>query len=233
MSEQKSLQIVPEKKEMELVAADSKMVFSLTDEQFERALSLYTPPPPTKPSLWKNKTFSKDLVLVVSYLESVQYLRPNDGCFSSPIISNNFDNCMIQDYGGGDDDEETTFTFSVDEWFNDIRGELPDALKDWDPQGHEPMPQINMNVDWFDALTKAELAFPGFVSLFSNCINLEEEVGEQIQKRKHMASTAFGSHPASTKMPDPVNQQADFAQFTPSSLFSGNRGMKFKPSGLL
>ena len=213
------------------VAANKQLVFALTDEQFERALALYKPAERTKPTLWRNKTFNKNMIKVVAYLESVQYMRQNKKCFSSMIISNHFDNCMIEQFGGKDDDAE--FTFSIDEWFNDTRGELPDALANWDPKGHEPMPIVPMHVDWYGQLTRTELQYEGFVDLFANCIDLEEETEREISKRKHGAMTTFGTHPSEyTAMPEPINRQAKFDEFTPSKLLSSSTA-RFTPSGLL
>lgn len=214
-------------------AEGSPISFALTDAQFERALAVFKPPAPTKPNLWTNKEFSKKLIKVSAYLESVQYMRPNLlCCFSQTLISNHFDNCMIQKFG----ETEEYFTFSIDEWFNDTRGEVSEKLRNWDPQGVEPMPQLDIQTDWYGALTETELAYPGFVDLFSNCIDLEEETEAAIAKRKHGASTAFGSHPGEqgTPMPESINHTANFDKFTPSGLLGGGgSGLKFKGSGLL
>lgn len=212
--------------------------FALTDAQFEKALTVFAPPPKTKPSLWQNKEYTKNLIKVAAYLDAVQYMRPNGSCFDSQIISNHFDNCMIQQFGGENDtvNDGKEFSFSIDEWFNDVRGDVPEELRNWDPQGVEPMPVIEQTVDWYGALTEQELHFNGFVDLFSNCIDLEELTAAEVAKRKHGAMTTFGDHPSQrTQMPDPINQRANFDNFTPSKLIgsTASAGMQFPSSGLL
>lgn len=221
----------------------SPIAFALTDAQFSQALTLFAPPPRTKPNLWCSKVdpaFIKHITKVVAYLESVQYMRPGGTCFSSTLISNHFDSVMIEKFretlvaaaeAEGDVAAEEA-TFSIDEWFSDMRGEVPEALLRWDPKKFEPMPVVPMNVDWYGALTDAELQFDGFVSLFANCIDLEEETAQEISRRKHSASTAFGSHPGEgTRMPAARSQQASFENFTPSRV--GTSGMSFAASGAL
>jgi hypothetical protein len=208
--------------------------FALTDAQFERALAIFTPPPRTKPNLWADKTFSEKLIKVSAYLESVQYMRPNGSCFAQTLISNHFDNCMIQKFGG--EEEGALEVFSVDEWFNDTRGEVADALRNWDPKGDDPMPALSISADWYGALTETDLQYEGFVSMFANCIDLEEKTEAEIFKRKHGAMTTFGLHPSDQSiMPDAINQQANFDKFTPSGLLGGggSGGLSFKTSGLI
>ena len=206
----------------------SPICFALTDAQFTRALAVFAPPPRTKPNLWRDDKYIEELIDVCAYLESVQYMRPNGSCFAQTLVSNHFDHCMKEEFG------ETIERFSIDEWFNDSRGEIPAALRKWDPKGHEPMPMLDMQVDWYGALTDTDLAYPGFVKLFAKCIKLEEKTEECINRRKHGAMTTFGAHPGErTPMPAPINQQANFDRFTPSGLLSGGGGLKFKGSGLL
>jgi len=220
--------------------------FALTDAQFERALAIFTPPPRTKPNLWTSKidtTFIRKVVKITSYLECVQYMRPGGNCFASMLISNHFDNVMIEKFRGafadlandeiGDDDGQ--FTFSIDEWFTNVRGEVPKDLANWNPKKHLPMPLLDMQVDWYGALTEAELQFEGFVELFANCIALEEETDEAMAKRKLGSMTTFGTHPGDRPaMPAPINQQASFEKFKPSQLLgNAGGGASFAGSGKL
>ena len=219
--------------------------FALTDVQFSQALTLFAPPPRTKANLWTSKvdpSFIRKVVKVVAYLESVQYMRPGGTCFASTLISNHFDSVMLEKFretlvaaaaeAEGDAELAENASFSIDEWFTDTRGPIPDALKKWDPKKFEPMPVVPMQVDWYGALTEAELQFSGFVELFMNCILLEEETDIEMARRKHGAMTTFGTHPGDgTAMPKAINQQASFENFTPSRVGSGSA--MFAASGAL
>lgn len=212
-------------KQLTVASEGGPIAFALTDAQFEKALSVITPPKPTKPNLWRNEAFSEKMVEVAAYLESVQYVRPTGTCFALTMISNHFDNVILEE-------NPELESFSVDEWFSDTRGEIPEALKDWDPKGTEPMPQMDLEVDWFQALTDAELQFPGFVTLFANCINLEEKTFQRTQTRKHGAMTTFGGHEG-TKMPESRVGQGAFDNFRPSTLLNQSSAPAFRGSGLL
>lgn len=218
--------------------------FALTDAQFSQALTLFAPPPRTKANLWTSKvdpTFIRKLVKVVAYLESVQYMRPGGTCFASTLISNHFDSVMLEKFRetlvaaaaeSEDADLAENASFSIDEWFTDTRGPIPEALKKWNPKKFEPMPVVPMQVDWYGALTVAELQFSGFVDLFMNCILLEEETDAEMARRKHGAMTTFGTHPGDgTAMPKAINQQASFENFTPSRVGTGSA--MFAASGAL
>ncbi len=210
----------------QLIVSD-RVAFNLSDDQFTKVLAVFQPPPPTKPLLWSTKDFARQLIKVSAYLETVQYVRPSGTCFAKTLISNHFDNSMIEKFGGPDGKFET---FSIDHWFSDIRGEVPKELRDWDVKGYKPMPRLPMGVDWYGALTDAELAFSGFVSLFENCIDIERETEAEITRIQHECSTAFGDHP-STAMPASAHPSAGFEKFTPSGLLNSGSGLKFAPSG--
>jgi len=198
----------------------------LSDEQFTQVMQLFAPPPRTKATLWTQPQYTKTLVKVAAFCESVMYMRPNGGCFASPDVANNLDSCMIQKFR----DDNTDFFFSVNEWFNNTRGEVPDLLKNWEPdkEPYDPMPQCPTGVDWCAKLTEIDMQYPGFLDLFSNCIDMDEEFVCEVAKRRHGASTAFGDH-AGTKMPSPRQEVADFSNFTPSGLlgFNGGGGLQF------
>jgi hypothetical protein len=199
---------------------------ALTDAQFEKALALFKPAPRTKPNLWVQKEYTASLCKAAAYCEAAMFTRTN-GCFGNKIVSTNFDGCIIQKFRNNDED----FFFSIDEWFNDSRGELPAILKEWDPKSEEPMPQVETGVDWYKKLTDIDMQMEGFLDLFVNCIDLEEKMAQEVASRKHAATTAFGDHPG-TRMPDPINQNASFGQFTPSGLLggAGGSGLKFASS---
>lgn len=211
------------------------MTFALTDAQFERALSVFQPPKPSKVTLWTSKVdpeFMTNLTVVGAFLDSIQYVRPRGGgCFTQPIISTHFDNVVLlmkqersggDDDGDDDDDKEDDVKFSIDEWYTDTRGEIPKEMQDWDPHGIKPMPHNDWHVDWVGALTNMEEELPGFVALFAKCIKLEEETTKILSQRKYGASTAFGDHPSErTAMPLARDRQATMENFTPSGLLSG------------
>ena len=201
----------------------------LSDNQFDKALALFKPPERTMANLWKQKEYTDDLIKVAAFCEAAMFVNPDGGCFTNFIVENNFDNCMIHQYKTDDED----FHFSIREWFNTTRGEVPKELRDWDPKEYEPMPQVKTNVDWFKKLTDIDRQFNGFLALFSNCIDLEEKVNKEVARRKHAASTAFGDHPG-TRMPDPIHQEANFDQFTASKLLADGigSGLQFGGSGL-
>lgn len=192
----------------------------LSDAQFDKALALFQPPPRTKFNLWKQKDYNENLIKVAAYCEANMFKRPDGGgCFTRKAIGVNFDTAMIQQFRNDDED----FYFSIDEWYNDSRGEIPAEIKDWDPKGYEPMPQVETDVDWPRVLTATDLKYPGFLAIFSNCIDLEEKYNAELQKRHQQASTTFGEHDG-TKMPDPLNSAAHFQDFTPSTLLTGASG---------
>lgn len=201
------------------------LVFNqLTESQFDKALALFQPPERTQANLWQNTEYTKDLIKVAAFCEAAMYTQKS-GCFTNVIVENNFDNCMINQFKEEDD---TEFFFSIKRWFNDTRGEIPIELQKWNPKKYEPMPQVKTDVDWFKKLTDTDRMFNGFLKLFSHCIDLEEQFNQEVAKRKHCASTTFGEHEG-TKMPDPIHQDANFDQFTPSGLLSGNinSGLQF------
>lgn len=198
----------------------------LTGDQFDKALALFTPPPRTKATLWKQKPYTKDLIKCAAFCEAVPSMRPTGKLFANISVANNFDNCVIESARDNGDEE---MTFSVQEWFSDTltnNGEnpIPDALKNWKPDEppFELQPEWESGVDWCAKLTKADLEFPGFVELFSSCIDMDEELQREIAKRKHGANATFGTHP-STKMPASRNQAVDFDSFAPSKLI-GSQG---------
>lgn len=196
----------------------------LSDAQFDRALALFTPAPRTKTNLWTQKTYARNLVKVASYCESAMYARPGGECFSNKYVTTNFDNCMIQRFRN----DNPQFFFSVNEWFNDTRGDIPAELLAWDPNGVDVMPQVETGVDWYKELTETDMQFEGFLDLFANCIDLEEEMAKEVANRKHASSTAFGDHPG-TRMPAPINQHANFDNFTATGLMrpGGGSGLYF------
>lgn len=187
----------------------------LSDDQFQQALQLFEPPKPTKPSLFLDKTFTLSLADVCAYLEAIQYQRKDAKLFANPMVCNHFDNVMIEKFRTEDND----FSFSINEWFSDTRGEIPKALRDWDPNGFAPMPTVDITVDWYHAVTEAELAFPGFVTLLKNCMDMEERMLEQLKKRQHQGRLGWNSDASSgTKMPAPVDRASNFSEFTPSGM---------------
>lgn len=189
----------------------------LSDEQFSKALQLFAQPPRTKPTLWARPEYTQQLIKCAAFCESAPAIRPTGGLFQSKSISNNFDNCMIQKFRQPDQD----YFFSVEEWYADRRGPIPDALKNWDPyEDTEIMPRFDTNVDWCEELTAWDVQYPGFLDLFSNCIDMDEQLEASINSRKHGANTRFGSGGIfpSTQMPAAINQKATFDDFTASSL---------------
>ena len=200
---------------------------ALTDDQFNKALQLFAPPPRTKPNLWARKEYTKDLIKCAAFCEAVPSMRPDGRVFANNTVTNNFDNCMIQKFRDGDE----KFGFAIQEWFTDTltrngKNPIPDALKNWNPDKppYDLQPKWDSGVDWCAKLTKVDLKYEGFLELLSNCIDLDELLQAEINKRKHGANSTFGVHP-STRMPDPINQQADFEQFTPSGLLGQGQGL--------
>jgi|UniRef100_A0A6C0IUI2 hypothetical protein len=191
----------------------------LSNEQFDKVLALFKPEPRTQANLWRQEDYSKDLIKCAAFCEASMFTNPSGSCFTNIAIENNFDNCMISQFKKDDNG----FMFSIREWFTETRGPIPKLLKEWDPNGYDPMPNVKTNVDWFKKLTDVDRTFPGFLKLLSHCIDLEEDFAQQVSKRKHGASTAFGDHPG-TKMPDPIHQDADFGNFTASRLLADRVG---------
>lgn len=202
----------------------------LSDDQFDKALALFAPPPRTKPTLWSDTGYTEKLIKVSAFCESVMFVRPNGGLFANKSTSNNFDHVMIQKFRNDDNE----FSFSIEEWFADTRGELPASLKNWNPDTppYDPMPQYATGIDWCAKLTQVDLQFAGFLDLFANAIDLDEKLAAEISRRRHGATTAFGDHQG-TQMPEPLTQIASFEQFTPSGLLSGGSsgGMNFGGGG--
>lgn len=202
----------------------------LNDEQFDRALQLFSPPPRTKPTLWSRPEYRDNLIKAAAFCEAVMYMRPNGNLFANKSIANHFDGMMIEQYRNDNED----FTFSVNEFYSDTRGELPEELQNWDPKDEKPMPTVTSDVDWADALTDMDLHYPGFLDLMCTCIDLDEKISTEVARYKHSTATTFGDHEG-TRMPDPINARANFEEFTPSRLISGgghSGGLRFGPGTL-
>ncbi len=196
----------------------------LTDDQFSKALSLFQPPPISKVSLFHDATFMGTLAEVVGYMESIQYVRKDAKMFDNTVVSNHFDNVMLAkiEEVEGPDVEEAAF-FSVNEWFSDTRGPLPKAIKNWDPEGFEPMPaHEGLKVDWYDELTKMELEYNGYVQLIKNCIDMEEKMQEALNKRRHSGMMQWSDRGGQV-MPPPIitgQNQRSGEDFQASKLLS-------------
>lgn len=202
----------------------------LSDDQFNKALALFQPPPRTKPTLWERPAFRDNIIKAAAFCEAAMYNRPNGNLFASQSIANHFDGMMIERFHNDNDD----FKFSINEEFNDARGPIPDKLKHWDPKGVDPMPSVSTDVDWADWLTEMDLRYAGFLDMLCTCIDFDERITAEVTKYKHSASTSFGEH-AGTTMPDPIHAKATFEEFTASRLIGGggsSGGLRFGPGKL-
>lgn len=185
-----------------------------TEEQFERALQLFQPPEPTKSSLIQDPEFVKNLAEVTGHIEGMAFTDKSGKLFPNPMISNYFENAMM---------DKTGEQFRVNEWFSDTRGELPEAIQKWDPNGFNPMPEYEgPSVDWYDELTTRELEYPGFVQMLKNCIDLEYTTTNVVMKQRSTAGLVAAMGNSGTKMPKPGPNPAKAVQnqFTPSNLVS-------------
>lgn len=204
------------------------IVFQNADaDAIKQALTLWQEQPqapPTKASLFLDAKFMECLADVVAYLESVQYVRRDHRLFDNSMVSNHFNNVMIEKFrdtedGANEDDDKREFVFFVDEWFNDTRGKIPDAIANWDPKGYEPMPQWKgLTVDWYQKLVDMEKQYPGFVQLLQNCIMLEERMNATLAQRKATCNDMWPSEDRRTQMPEPKHTGAHFSGFTPSRM---------------
>jgi hypothetical protein len=177
----------------------------LNQEQLDRALSIFTPPVPTKVSLSMDQQFMLTMAEVVGHMEAIVFLDKTGRLFPNNDIANHFDNVIIQTLEPDEDGDPAKF--SVNEWYSDTRGPIPASLQNWDPSGYAPMPQYEgPKVNWYDELINMELRIPGFVKLIKNCIDLEEVMNRTVQKQRQAAASVWnarGFNFEGTKMPDP------------------------------
>jgi hypothetical protein len=163
----------------------------LSDDQFSQVLTLFAPKPVTKESLMLSPAVTQQMGAVVGYLESLKYMSANCDVFQEEIVANHFDNVMIEKLNDPD------ATFSINEWFNTVRGPLPPEIANYNPDedangDYMPTPEYTgLDVDWIRALTDQELAHNGFIALFYNCIQMERQMHVELEKnRSHGRTTS-------------------------------------------
>jgi len=155
--------------------------------------------PPTKMSLMADSEFVEKGSYVMAALDHVRHERQQATVFSQPFVSMHCNELMRELFSGRDDKAEEgkgkvegeggggpkLRPFNIDEWFAIARNE---GRLRHDPQNPMTNPELvrftgTLRVDWLGILVKQECETPGFTKILYNCLVMEQNTIQQLQKR--------------------------------------------------
>lgn len=204
------------------VGARPIIVFqSLSDAQFDKALQLFQPVKKTKFTLMADAELTRQMATVAGYLESIQYTSGSSQVFSEKMVANHFDNAVTKLL------PEDEPPFVINEWVADIRSEVatPPEIAKYNPNADQnddymPMPEYKgLNVDWLDVLSEQELAIPGFVAVFYNCLQMQRTIQAEVQRnRTYNSPLMCGAEQSHRRPPSPKVDNAALLEITTSAL---------------
>ena len=177
--------------------------------------------PHDRPTLWQDPKFQEQMNIIMAFSEGAVWKRDPEGktpLFINATFANMMDNIMLEKHPEWP---------HINSLFLNIRKDLPDLFKKWDPKSDDPMPNCITNVDWFKHYFAVEMKFKGFVAVFANTVKLEEDYIEKVLYYKKM----MPSEDPLTELPDAVPQAATLEQqliddgFTPTSLGADSQSL--------
>lgn len=168
----------------------------ISDDELKRIRAILAPPPPppTKMNLMANPQFIEVASVLASKLEHVQYERQAATVFSQHGVEGHCNELMRTIMYGEDRAAWPAQPFHINRWFAQHRG--GDLRHDpTDPLTDVRLTQFSteMKFDWIQILIDQEMETPGFCRVLYNCLQLEERIGERLQKRNRSLMGELGS----------------------------------------